>query len=210
MLPMKIRTLAVGNFAANCYILADEERHALVIDPGDDPDLIERTIRDNRLTVAAYLITHGHMDHVSALAEMERRLPAPVGIHPADAKWAFGGANQMPPWYETPSRPGNLQRAFSDNQDWTDFGMHYRVVATPGHTPGCVCFYFPEENVIFTGDTLFAGSVGRTDFPGGDDRALNQSLRRLAELPDDSAVFAGHGPQTTIGHEKKTNPFMRF
>jgi hydroxyacylglutathione hydrolase len=206
---MKIRTLAVGNFAANCFILSGEENHALVIDPGDDPDQIERVIRDNRLVVAAYLITHGHMDHISALADMERRFPAPIGIHPADAKWAFGGANQMPPWYETPERPGDLQRSFADNQEWTDFGMHYRVLATPGHSPGCVCFYFPTEKVIFTGDTLFAGSVGRTDFPGGDDHALNQALRRLTQLPDDTAVFAGHGPQTTIGQEKKTNPFMR-
>jgi hydroxyacylglutathione hydrolase len=207
---MNIRTLPVGNFAANCHLVSDDDRHTLVMDPGDDPEQLERVILDNRLVVAAYLITHGHMDHISALAALERRFPAPVGIHPADAKWAFGAGNQMPPWYETPERPGNLLRSFTDDQEWNDFGLHYRVLATPGHSPGCVCFYFPREKAVFTGDTLFAGSVGRTDFPGGDDHALYQSLARLAQLPDDTAVYSGHGPLTTIGQEKKTNPFMRI
>ena len=206
---MKIRTLAVGDFEANSYFVSDAGGHTLVIDPGAEPNRIARVLRDHNLSVIVYLITHGHMDHISALAALEREFPAPVGIHPADANWAFGGLNQMPPAYDIPTKPRNLERALSDNQEWTDGGLHYRVLATPGHTPGCVCFHFPEENALFTGDTLFAGSVGRTDFPGGDDRLLTESLAKLARLPNDTAVFPGHGPQTTIGQEKATNPFLR-
>jgi glyoxylase-like metal-dependent hydrolase (beta-lactamase superfamily II) len=206
---MKIQTLPLGNFEANCHLVSDDAGHTLVVDPGADADQVSGVLRDHRLTVAAYLITHGHMDHLSALADLERDFPAPVGIHPADGKWAFGGANQMPPFYGIPQRPRQLVRAFTDNQEWTDFDLHYRVLATPGHSPGCVCFYFPGDNTIFTGDTLFAGSVGRTDLPGGDERLLTQSLTRLAGLPSATVVYPGHGPQTTIGQEKKTNPFLR-
>lgn len=206
---MNIRTLAVGDIEANCYVLSDAAGHALVIDPGDEPARIAKVLHDEHLTVAAYLVTHGHMDHVSALADLESTFPAPVGIHSADARWAFGGVNQMPPWYKVPARPRNLNRLLDDNQEWTDFGLRYRVLATPGHTPGGVCFLFPDEKALFTGDTLFAGSVGRTDFPGGDERLLTQSLARLMRLADDTVVFPGHGPQTTLGQEKRTNPFLR-
>jgi glyoxylase-like metal-dependent hydrolase (beta-lactamase superfamily II) len=206
---MKIVTVATGQFGANCHIAADEDGHALVVDPGDDaPKLIE-VLQRRRWTVAAYLITHGHVDHLSALADMERALPAPVAMHPADARWAFVAENRLLPWYDAPERPGNLARVLADNQEWTDFGLHYRILATPGHSPGGVCFYFPEEKAVFTGDTLFAGSVGRTDFPGGDEHLLAESLARLTQLPDDTVILAGHGPQTTIGQEKQTNPFLR-
>jgi glyoxylase-like metal-dependent hydrolase (beta-lactamase superfamily II) len=206
---VKVVTIPTGQFGANCHIAADDDGHALVIDPGDEADKLLDILRRRRWTVAAYLITHGHMDHLSALADMEREHPAPVAMHPADAQWAFGAGNRMLPWYDTPAPPENLSRHLADNQEWTDFGLHYRVLATPGHSPGSVCFYFPEEKALFTGDTLFAGSVGRTDFPGGDDRLLGESLAKLARLPADTVVLAGHGPQTTIGQEKQTNPFLR-
>lgn len=206
---MKIRTLPLGSFEANCYLVSDDEGHTLVIDPGDEADHIVSALQDTHLTVAAYLVTHGHVDHLSALTELERVFPAPVGIHPADGKWAFGGTNQMPPFYSAPQRPRQPMRALADGQAWTDAGLHYRVLATPGHSPGCVCFYFQNDNVIFTGDTLFAGSVGRTDLPGGDERLLLQSLSRLTSLPDCTVIYPGHGPQTTIGREKTSNPFLR-
>lgn len=206
--PMQIRTLALGRFEANCYVVADD-RHALVIDPGDEAARVAGLLRDERLTVAAYLITHGHVDHLSALSELEQTFPAPVAIHPADGQWAFGDANQMPPWYGAPNRPRQPLRALADNQDWQDYGLRYRVLATPGHSPGCVCFHFPGERTLFTGDTLFAGSVGRTDLRGGNEDLLAASLARLTALPDDTVVLPGHGPRTTIGQEKKTNPFLR-
>ena len=121
----------------------------------------------------------------------------------------FGDANQMMPFYGPPKRPSRIERELEDGQTWEDGGLAYQVIETPGHTPGGVCFLFPESNVLIVGDTLFAGSVGRTDLPGGNSRVLQESLRRLKQLDDGIAVYPGHGPTTTIGHEKRTNFFMQ-
>jgi glyoxylase-like metal-dependent hydrolase (beta-lactamase superfamily II) len=114
----------------------------------------------------------------------------------------------MLPWYVVPERPRAIGRALVDGQEWQDGGLKYRVLETPGHTPGGVCLYFPDDAVVFTGDTLFAGSVGRTDLPGGDEQLLRQSLRTLTHLPAATRVYPGHGPVTTIGQEQATNPFL--
>jgi glyoxylase-like metal-dependent hydrolase (beta-lactamase superfamily II) len=149
------------------------------------------------------------MDHISALAEVQSRFPAPVGLHTQDQSWAFTEVNQMPPFYGVPERPQSLERDFCSELEWSDAGLDYRVIPTPGHTPGGVCFYFPEQGALFSGDTLFAGSVGRTDLPGGDSRILKESLDHLALLDEDTVVYPGHGPATRIGHEKRTNFFMQ-
>lgn len=206
---MKVKTLVVGSFSVNCYIVYGDDARAMVIDPGDDATLIADLIRKQNLQVTAYLITHGHMDHVSALAELTELFPAPVGIHPSDAKWAFIPSNAMPPYYNAPRRPKTEQHALADDQRWNQLDTECRVITTPGHSAGCVCFYFPKAGMIFTGDTLFASSVGRTDLPGGDEDLLAQSLKRLVNLPGNTVVFPGHGPKSTIAQEKQTNPFLR-
>ncbi len=207
---MKVIPISVGPFQVNCYLAVAPNNQALVIDPGDDAGVIGVTLRQNKLTVAAYLITHGHMDHVSGLAEMTRTFPAPVAIHPLDEAWAFSPANQTLPYYDTPDRPKKIERLLENGQIFSDAGFRYEIIATPGHSPGGVCFYFPDEKVIFTGDTLFLGTVGRTDLEGSDEKLMAKSLKRLAQLPDDTAVYPGHGPQTTIGQEKKSNAFLQF
>ena len=205
---MQVRPIVVGDFQVNCYVLWSEARQALVIDPGDDSESVIEVIERERLTVVAFLITHGHLDHVAALTALVKRYPAPIAMHPKDAAWAFTAANTLPP-YGAPTDPGAIKRQLSDGQNFEDGGLRYQVIATPGHSPGGVCYYFPDAGMVFTGDTLFAGSVGRTDFRGGDEALLHASLGRLLRLPDATLVYSGHGPKTTIGREKASNPFIR-
>jgi glyoxylase-like metal-dependent hydrolase (beta-lactamase superfamily II) len=200
--------LTVGPFAANCYILHGPDSKAVVIDPGADADLITRFISDRRLDVCAYVCTHGHFDHVSALASVHRSHPAPVAMHPDDARWAFSEANSFEPEYPAPARPARIERSIRDGDSFTDGGIAWKAIATPGHSPGGICIYVENASMVFTGDTLFAGSVGRTDLPGGDSRVLAASLKLLVRLPDDTVVYPGHGPATSIGEEKKSNFFL--
>lgn len=206
---MDVLGVAVGPFASNCYIAgAPGAREVLVIDPGDDADQIARILQARELTPVCYLLTHGHMDHVSALADLREQFPAPVAMHPLDAEWAFTIRNTMPPFYIRPPRAVPIDRSLADGQEWEDAGLRYRVLHTPGHSRGSVSLYFPDAGVLFPGDVLFRDSIGRTDLPGGDVQAIYESLRRLFELPDETRVYPGHGPETTIGRERRYNPFV--
>ncbi len=206
---MNVETVIVGPFEVNCYIVWGKEKQALVIDPGHDAASLEAALKSNGLTVAAYLLTHGHADHLCALADLHAACPAPFYIHAEDFKWAFGQQNQIQPYYPVPGKPatGFIQPETAEH--WTIADLSFQCLETPGHTKGCVCYYFEQEKVIFTGDTLFKGTCGRTDLPGGDGRVLAKSLRKLAALPDDVTVYAGHNESTTIGCEKRTNFFMQ-
>jgi glyoxylase-like metal-dependent hydrolase (beta-lactamase superfamily II) len=206
---MNIETVVVGAYEVNCYVVWDQGRNALVIDPGANPERIEKVIQANRLKVVAFLITHGHADHIGALPELHSSHPAPVALSAEDARWAFLPINQLLPHYPALTSPPKVERVLADGQKWTDGELRYEVIATPGHSPGGVCYYFPDAHALFAGDTLFQGSVGRTDIPGGDPRTLSDSLKKLKILPDDTRVFSGHGPETTIEIEKQTNFFMR-
>lgn len=206
---MNIKRLTVGQFQASCYVVWGPERQALIIDPGADADTILKFLDTHRLDVVGYLLTHGHMDHISALAEVSAKRPAPYAMHVSDLEWAFGPFNQSPPYYSVPRRPAGAFRKLEDGQTRIDGGLNYTVIGTPGHSPGSVCFYFPADQVLFSGDTLFQGTVGRTDVPGGDGRVLTQSLRKLAQLPPETRIFAGHGPETRLAEEFETNPFLK-
>jgi len=206
---LTITKIVVGAFDTNCYVVRTKALDALIIDPGADAGAISKIISHCRLTVRAYLITHGHMDHISALEELWTQVKAPIAMHGSDAKWAFGESNQIPPYFSVPRRPGNLERILKGGEKWNENDFRYEVIATPGHSPGGVCFYFPEENILFSGDTLFQDSVGRTDLPGGDMKQLTNSLQILAALPPQTKVYPGHGPETTIAREIEFNPFLR-
>lgn len=204
---MMVETIPVGEYQANCFVAWGKAKQAIIIDPGDDAADILSFIKTHDLSIASYLLTHGHMDHICALAQLYESVPAPVGIHSTDLKWAFD--NNMPsPFYPIPKRPKEIARILADGQEWIDGGLKFKVIATPGHTPGCVCFYFEEEHILFTGDTLFAGSIGRTDLPGGDSKVMGKSLSILAKLPPETKVYSGHGPSTSIAFEKKNNFYM--
>lgn len=205
---MEMDIIVVGPYDVNCFLLSNSKKKTLIIDPGEDSAKIAARIEKRGLEVEAYLLTHGHMDHISALADLSETYPAPIMMHASDLAWAFTDANQTPPYYYVPRRPRAQIGTFADGDrplaDW-DFD----VVHTPGHTPGCVCFHFPDENLLISGDTLFRGSVGRTDLPGGSPRVLGDSLKRLKKLPAHTKVYPGHGESTTIEYELAHNIFMK-
>jgi glyoxylase-like metal-dependent hydrolase (beta-lactamase superfamily II) len=206
---MNVELLPVGPFQANCVVVWGDGRGAIVIDPGGDAEEILAVLRDRGLEVAVYLLTHGHVDHVSGLSDLVRAVPAVCRLHPADAAWTFSAENTMLPFYAAPEAPEQVEASLTEGTQWQDAGLDCRVIETPGHTPGSVCLHFPDARALVSGDTLFAGSVGRTDLPRGDSRALQASLARLADLPEETVVYPGHGPATTIGAERRANFFMR-
>lgn len=205
-----IPALVVGPFAVNCWLIAGSQHQALVIDPGGDADLILDQLKKRHLTPALYLLTHGHADHLGALEELLAVYPADVFLHAADAAWAFTAANVIHPYYPAAAqKPGRLRSLQMPLAPETAAGLHFEILATPGHTPGGVCYFFPELGRLFTGDTLFAGTVGRTDLPGGNGAVLAQSLKLLARLPGPTQIHPGHGDSSTLSEELRSNPFMR-
>jgi len=189
-------------------VLWQDPQAAWVVDPGAEPETILDFLKKNGLAVGLYFLTHGHIDHISALDPLLAAHPAPVHLHEGDASWAFSGLNRFPPYVNVPARPASLVPTPTPAPRLAAGGLTAEIVQTPGHSPGCQCLQFADAKLLLSGDTLFAGSVGRTDLPGGDGRTLRRSLRLLTVLPDDTLVIPGHGPTTTIGAEKRDNPYL--
>ena len=187
-------TLPVGYLQTNCYIISGSEG-CLVIDPGDEPDMILKAIGNQKLL--AILLTHGHFDHVGAVRDLAAETDCRVFLCEADL--ALPRSMTSGPLFHTDT--------YTDGDEITLNGLTFTVLHTPGHTPGSVCLCF--EHVMFSGDTLFAGSIGRTDFPGSDHAQMVQSLKRLTALDTNYTVCPGHGESTTLEQEKRYNPFMK-
>lgn len=192
---MNIHTLVLGPLQVNCYIVYVNQR-CLVIDPGFESDRVLRTCDTLGLTIEAVLLTHGHFDHVGGVKKIAEKTGCRVFLHPEEC--------QMPTYLTS----GELHYtdAYGEGDAFTLAGLPFSVLHTPGHTPGSVCLCF--KNVMFTGDTLFAGSCGRTDLPGGDGKAIRASLKRLAAIPGDLMVYPGHGEPTTLENERQENPYF--
>ncbi|NLB60724.1 MAG: MBL fold metallo-hydrolase [Lentisphaerae bacterium] len=203
-----IKCIEVGPFQVNCYLIWGAQRQALVLDPGADAAMLQEALAAKQLTVAAYLLTHGHADHLSALAALQRHHPAPYLMHAADYRWAFAATNQIPPYYAVPQRPPTAAHLIQDDTLWSAADLTCQIITTPGHSPGGLCYHFATAAILFTGDTLFRGSVGRTDLPGGNGRLLNQSLKKLRRLPPATRLYPGHGPSSTLATELRSNPFL--
>ena len=201
---MERLTIQVGGFEVNCSILSENGK-AWIVDPGQEADRIVDLLAKKGLEPAAILLTHAHFDHISAVPGLLEKFPVlPVYVHEKDAPMFGHPLNQLPPEYPSFAKPKNLA-----NLNSLDSLEGLGILETPGHTPGGVCYHFPAMKLLLSGDTLFAGSVGRTDLPGGDMATLMDSLQKLTALPDDTLVIPGHGPHTTIAAEKRGNPFLQ-
>ena len=205
---MIIKTLAVGPIMANCFILGCEETlEAAVVDPGDDADRILHSLAESSLTVKFIINTHGHFDHVGANKRLHEVTGAPILIHPLDAPMLNQLSASASAWGLSADNSPEPDRKIDDG-DKISFGdITLTVIHTPGHTPGGISLHAGKD--VFVGDTLFAGSIGRTDFPGGSFETLRESIqKKLFKLDDEVRVHTGHGPSTTIGDEKRSNPFV--
>ena len=203
---MVIKKLVVGALENNCFIIADEKtKECLIIDPGDEPDRILDVVRENHFKVEHIICTHAHFDHVAAVSEIKKETGAKLLIHADDLDIYRKTKDQAMLWgFEADDQPE--PDAFVSEGDKLNVGeLRFEIFHTPGHSPGGICLY--GEGILITGDTLFAGSVGRTDFYGGDLQALKKSFKRLISLPDGTRVLPGHGPESTIGKEKIDNFF---
>ncbi len=202
------KSFPVGPLQCNCTVIGDSETSlGLVFDPGGDPEIIMRVVTELELKIVALVHTHAHLDHFLASGEIKKRTGAPIHLHKSD-KFLWDGLEQQCRAFGVPYVPQ------PDPDHWLgdDEALHWGGVAmhTPGHTPGSLCFYFDQHKLLIAGDTLFQGSIGRTDLWGGDPAAIERSIRqRLYTLDEAAVVVTGHGPETSIGQEMRHNMFVR-
>lgn len=205
---MKVHAFTVGPVQSNSYLLADEAtREAALFDPGMESEPVAEVLARERLTLTAIINTHGHFDHVFGNAYFKAKTGAPLLMHRADLDLVKRLEEQSLyfGFRATPSPPPD--RFLEEGDEVRVGGIRLRVLHTPGHSPGGICLV--TDGTAFVGDTLFAGSIGRTDLPGGSAETLLTSIReKLLTLPDDTVIYPGHGPATTIGHERRHNPFL--
>ena len=188
---MKIHTLVVGPIETNCYIVEDEgSREAIIIDPGEEADNILDHLKNLQLKIKAIIITHGHFDHIGANRKLKEKLHVPILMHERDVFGLVTG-NSPPP-----------DSFLKDKDNFEVGGLRFEVIHNPGHTPGGISLYCEKEKVLFSGDTLFAGTWGRTDLPFSSEEDMAISLKKLLKLPPETKVYPGHGRPTTIGAEQ--------
>jgi hydroxyacylglutathione hydrolase len=203
--------LPVGVLGCNCSVIGDEiSREAIVIDPGDDVSEIANIIERNGLTVRMIVITHAHIDHIGGAQKLRAQTGAPVYMH-QDDRFLSDNLDMQAAWLrmETPENPG-IDTPAKEGDVLRAGSIEAQVLHTPGHTPGSISLYLPLESKLIAGDTLFRGSIGRTDLPGGDMAQIARSIRgKLYTLPENTVVFPGHGETTSIAAEKRSNPFVR-
>jgi len=206
---MILQGLVTGVFQENCFVAGCERtREALVVDPGDDVDDILATIERHQLTVKLIACTHPHIDHIGAVQPLRDATQAPLAMH-RDAFAAAGGQSQIAAYMMGKSPPpiAEPEQLIDEGDELAAGDLRFQVLYCPGHAPGHLCFH--GEGVVFTGDVLFQSGIGRFDLPGGDGRELLRSIRdKLLVLPDETMVLPGHGPTSTIGQERRHNPFI--
>ena len=210
---MKIDTFILGAYETNCYILRESEtaKDCLIIDVGLEPGRLIDFSRRNKLNPVAIVLTHGHIDHIAGVAALRTEFPdIKVYIHKLDADMLTEARSNLSAMMGAAFSTEPADLFIEEKSVIENAGIKLEVLHTPGHTPGGICLYSKHEGIVFTDDALFANSVGRTDFPAGSMAQLVKSIRKkLFTLPDDTIVYPGHGPTTTIAQEKAHNPFLQ-
>ena len=206
---MKVERFLTGIISTNCYLAVNEEtKQAVVVDPAACPPSLMNRIEEEGLEITAILLTHGHFDHIMGLDGLLKEYDVPVYVHEDDREIMTNPRLNLSSSY-TSGYTFDGAEYIHGGETLRFAGYDFEVFHTPGHTPGGCCYYQPEAKALFSGDTLFCGSIGRTDFPGGSLSALVRSVKeKLLVLPEDVKVYPGHEEMTTIGHEKKYNPYM--
>lgn len=204
---MKLSSFVVGAFQENAYLLVDETtKQCVLIDPGDEGEMLADRVRESGASLEAIWLTHAHLDHIGGIAAIRREWEVPIYLHPADLP-LYKYAPQAASAYGVPFELGPLPDRELREGDVMSLGSRrFTVLHVPGHAPGHVAFF--GHGLLFSGDLLFAGSIGRTDLPLSDGAAMQRSLARVATLPSDTLVLPGHGPETTLGAELASNPFL--
>lgn len=204
---MKIESRTVGAFQENSYLLVDPEtQRAVLIDPGAEGQRLIEMVRSSGAAIEAIWLTHAHIDHIGAIVDIKRVWDVPVYLHPADRPLYDRGAVQAAAYGLRIEQPPAPERELADGDVLTLGNTRFEVLHVPGHAPGHVAFV--TDGLMLGGDLLFAGSIGRTDLPFSDPDRMVESLERAASLPEDTVVYPGHGPATSIGQERATNPFL--
>lgn len=206
---MRIARMTVGALATNCYIVSDETTgRAFIVDPGGDARRIMDKVEDLHLKVEAILLTHGHFDHMMAVDQLREKFECKVYLGKEEEALIKDPEQNVSAMFGRPMGT-SADEFIEDGQLLQIAGFQIEVLATPGHTKGGVCYYLKEQEIAFSGDTIFEGSVGRSDFPGGSARELIRSIKdKLCVLPDDTQLFPGHGDSTVVSYEKQYNPFL--
>ncbi len=211
MLSYNVRTYPLGYIQTNCYIISNQKKECLIVDPGGHADALIKELKKLQLKPLAILLTHAHFDHIGALDEVREEFAIPVYIHKAEEKWLKDPMkNGSGKYEEIPSlvcKEADHVISSEGNMSISDF--HFEMVFTPGHSPGSITYYFQQEGFAIVGDTLFENSIGRTDLPGGNEKQLMTVIHnKLLTMPEDTIIYPGHGPATTVGNEMNSNPFL--